>query len=535
MESYNLNSFFDKIYVISLVYEPLKREFLSSYLGKYNIEFEFFDAIDGMLDYNLNKLYKQYLKLEINDPRSPKLDKEYRKKSLISVGALGLLESYKKIFENSIKNNYKYIMVMEEDVLLSKDINQSFKKFIYKIPEFDLLFFGASQYIWDYVKIEELDIKKYDGKRYSSETLSFYNANKYTYGSFAVGYNCSILPKIVDSINEISGPIDSGCLREVITDKNKSCYVLFPNKIIADTTLESSISHQKRNLRNHKFNVRWNLKNIDFESNIWKVSILVANFNSRKTITSTLKSVKDQVYKNIELIIVDDNSSDDSCNLIEKFIENNKEIDIKLIKLKSNIGAYGCRNIALKKAKGEFITILDSDDILIKDKILKDVYNYFNKENYELFFSKIYRSNTIKESYFLSGDEAKEIIKEERKAYNHIEENKKPWNYKIRFGIQTIFASTDFFKEYGFWRSDYRYGMDIDLIQRYIYNKYKKFINYKDLWNEIYVGNGEKYGIYLSDSLGLISHKINDFNATIMCKNEKRDNIHKECEKDFLV
>ena len=85
------------------------------------------------------------------------------------------------------------------------------------------------------------------------------------------------------------------------------------------------------------------------------------NFNSEKTILSSLISVKNQTYKNFECIIVDDYSSDNSVNLIEEFISNDRRF--KLINSNRNYGVSISRNIAISNSRGRYITFLDSDDI----------------------------------------------------------------------------------------------------------------------------------------------------------------------------
>ena len=93
------------------------------------------------------------------------------------------------------------------------------------------------------------------------------------------------------------------------------------------------------------------------------VSIVVPLFNSERFIADTIQSCLDQSCKNWELIVIDDNSSDGSLAIVESFTKNNDNI-----KLYSNTtekkGANTCRNIGIKKAKGEYILFLDSDDLL---------------------------------------------------------------------------------------------------------------------------------------------------------------------------
>ena len=95
------------------------------------------------------------------------------------------------------------------------------------------------------------------------------------------------------------------------------------------------------------------------------ISFVVTSFNYGKFILTTLESIKAQTYKNFEIIIVDDCSSDNSCEIIEDFISYNQDIKITLIKHEKNMGQFASMITGLNAAQGEFISFIDSDDVLI--------------------------------------------------------------------------------------------------------------------------------------------------------------------------
>jgi teichuronic acid biosynthesis glycosyltransferase TuaG len=98
------------------------------------------------------------------------------------------------------------------------------------------------------------------------------------------------------------------------------------------------------------------------------VSVIIPTYNSEKFIFRTLKSVADQSYPNLEIIVIDDCSSDGTTLVVEKFIQNDERF--KIIKLVSNSGNPGAtRNYALDHVHGDFIALLDHDDIWLKNKI----------------------------------------------------------------------------------------------------------------------------------------------------------------------
>jgi glycosyltransferase involved in cell wall biosynthesis len=94
------------------------------------------------------------------------------------------------------------------------------------------------------------------------------------------------------------------------------------------------------------------------------VSIIIPVFNAEQYIADTINSALSQTWSNIEIIIVDDGSTDQSLNIARKF--NDGRISVITQK---NKGASAARNAGLKEAKGEYIQFLDADDLLSPDKI----------------------------------------------------------------------------------------------------------------------------------------------------------------------
>ena len=91
------------------------------------------------------------------------------------------------------------------------------------------------------------------------------------------------------------------------------------------------------------------------------VSVLVPVYNAEKTIVRCLDSILGQTYQNIEVIIVNDGSKDNTLSILENYSE--KDVRIRLYD-EQNGGVATARNIALRNAKGEYILYVDSDDWL---------------------------------------------------------------------------------------------------------------------------------------------------------------------------
>lgn len=99
------------------------------------------------------------------------------------------------------------------------------------------------------------------------------------------------------------------------------------------------------------------------------VSVIIPVFNAEKTIERAVRSVENQTYKNWELILVDDCSSDNSRKIL-KSLENKQ---IHSIHLNRNSGPANTRNAGIKAAKGDFIAFLDADDFWDAEKLEKQL------------------------------------------------------------------------------------------------------------------------------------------------------------------
>ncbi|MBC5773492.1 glycosyltransferase [Pontibacter sp. KCTC 32443] len=103
------------------------------------------------------------------------------------------------------------------------------------------------------------------------------------------------------------------------------------------------------------------------------VSIGIPNYNGSNYIVQTLESVKAQTYKNIEVFVVDDASTDDSVKVVNEWIRNNTELNVTFLIHDNNKGPCEACNTFFNLCNGEFFQYVGSDDILNPDKISKQV------------------------------------------------------------------------------------------------------------------------------------------------------------------
>ena len=165
------------------------------------------------------------------------------------------------------------------------------------------------------------------------------------------------------------------------------------------------------------------------------LTIVIPVYNSQKYLFDCLNSVCKQVKKNVEVIIVDDFSIDNSIKISKKFSRRFKFV--KLIKLKRNKGVAHCRNLGINLAKGEYIHFLDSDDRLINGsiKIILKHLNQFNKD--DVFFLKNLILNNLKKKSKLVYDYAQTFKFKKNSSFLSCTENPNEfratcWNFILK-------------------------------------------------------------------------------------------------------
>lgn len=109
------------------------------------------------------------------------------------------------------------------------------------------------------------------------------------------------------------------------------------------------------------------------------VSVIIPVYNVEKYVREAIQSIQNQTYKNLEIIVIDDGSIDNTYNIVEKLA--NADSRIQLYKNESNLNVVKTRNRALSYATGEYIAMMDGDDISALDRIEKKV--NFLEENKE--------------------------------------------------------------------------------------------------------------------------------------------------------
>jgi len=150
------------------------------------------------------------------------------------------------------------------------------------------------------------------------------------------------------------------------------------------------------------------------------VSIIIPTYNNADKIVETLDTVFNQTYDNIEVIVIDDGSTDKTEDVVLSYkvaVHQNK----KLIYYKQdNAGAPAARNKGLEMATGTLVKFLDSDDVLYDNDVLNKQVNFLNEGGYDIVYgTEVYYQDNFKEENIL------------RQRGNHIDPNvpKTFWKY----------------------------------------------------------------------------------------------------------
>lgn len=121
-----------------------------------------------------------------------------------------------------------------------------------------------------------------------------------------------------------------------------------------------------------------------------KVSIITVCYNSERTVEDTLQSVINQSYPNIEYIVIDGVSTDNTLAIINKYKDK-----ISIIISEKDRGIYDAINKGIKLANGEIIANLNSDDFYIDNNVIADVVTTFEKEKTDTLYADLYYVDAV--------------------------------------------------------------------------------------------------------------------------------------------
>jgi glycosyltransferase involved in cell wall biosynthesis len=186
-----------------------------------------------------------------------------------------------------------------------------------------------------------------------------------------------------------------------------------------------------------------------------RVSIITVCYNSSATIADTIRSVKRQEHDNIEHIIIDGISTDNTLDVIRS-----SGFDGVLVSEKDN-GLYDAMNKGIKMATGDIVGILNSDDFYPDENVIDDVVNHFSGHQCDAVYADL---------DFINMTKPKKIVRKWRSGQYRYE--------KFNFGWMpphpTFFVKREVYEKFGSFNTGLKSAADYELILRFLYvNKVK--------------------------------------------------------------
>ena len=199
-------------------------------------------------------------------------------------------------------------------------------------------------------------------------------------------------------------------------------------------------------VRQKDISIPFNIKNIDYVKDDYmelnaskKVSVVLTTFNIENLVEVAIGSLLNQTYKNIEIVLVDDGSTDKTFEILQKFkkLYSNK---IQLIKLNKNHGAYIAKNIAMTYATGNLITFHDADDWAHPQRIKEHVKAHLKNKKIKFSISKLVR--LTEDGYFY----AKEVYPIDRLSMVSLMIDKQLLNEVGYFRVHRLGSDSEYFE-----------------------------------------------------------------------------------------
>lgn len=188
---------------------------------------------------------------------------------------------------------------------------------------------------------------------------------------------------------------------------------------------------------------------------VMKISIVTVAFNSSKTIEDTMESILNQSYKDIEYIVVDGASKDDTLEKVKRYEKKFKETGRKLRWIsESDKGLYDAMNKGIKMATGDIVGILNSDDFYKDSKVIEDVVEKFEKENVDSVYSDL---------LFIDPNNNNKVVRVWKSGNYKKGSFKNGWHP----AHPTLFIKKRIYDKYGVFNLKYRLGADYEIMLRF--------------------------------------------------------------------
>ncbi|KLN95751.1 glycosyltransferase family 2 protein [Moellerella wisconsensis] len=182
-----------------------------------------------------------------------------------------------------------------------------------------------------------------------------------------------------------------------------------------------------------------------------KVSIITATYNSSETIIDTLISLEQQTYPNIEYIIIDGASKDNTINLIKEY-----STKVSILISESDKGIYDALNKGIKNATGDIVGFLHSDDLFAYPEAIADIVNTFKKNQTQAVYADL---------EYVSKENIANVVRTWRSGIYKHSNLKKGWMPPH----PTFYMQRKLYTSYGGFDLSYKISADYDSLLRYLW------------------------------------------------------------------
>ena len=317
------NQYFDHIYI----------------LNKLNDHESWFTIVNTIKEKSVNIEY--YSRFPLIKENNETINKEWESgyNRFLNLSEFCWIKTFGNLIELAKKNNNQTCLVIIDSVKFHQNSNKLLEKIRNRLKNnWDVIYLGAIQKYYQNIAKDIV-----------------YKANDMTLGYFALAIRNNLFQEIINFCKNPNKNMET-FMNSI--KQNYTVYVSNPNIIINPN---EKISYRS---------VDWNLES--YITQLTKstqplISVIMTAHNSEKWILFSMESVLNQTYQNIELIIIDDNSSDSTKEIIKKY----QQVDdrIRLIENTQNYGTYISKNIGIKQSRGYWITFQDSDDYSMLNRL----------------------------------------------------------------------------------------------------------------------------------------------------------------------
>ena len=183
-----------------------------------------------------------------------------------------------------------------------------------------------------------------------------------------------------------------------------------------------------------------------------KISVVIPTYNRAEFILETLESVFCQTVTDTEIVVVDDGSTDNTCEILEPLIRKGRIIYVK----QNNKGEAAARNEGIRRSSGKYIAFLDSDDLFLPDKLELQA-DYLDKNSEDVLVHSWYskfdsKGNDlgVRNTSVFNGDIYPDILN----------------IWKVLIAVPCVMVRAEIFNEIGYFDEDFRWAADLDMWRR---------------------------------------------------------------------